>query len=102
MTPWGFEPQRFPTGITAVHKSGGSKSGNKGVGFGSPTAPATPATGTPPADLGLAVVVAAWPDMPEALRAGITAMVKAALLLSPPAAPTSLSRPIGRAVNPAT
>jgi hypothetical protein len=28
-------------------------------------------------DLGLTVVVAAWPTLPEALRAGILAMVKA-------------------------
>ena len=32
-----------------------------------------------PDDPGLAAVVGAWPDLPEALRAGILAMVKAAL-----------------------
>jgi hypothetical protein len=30
------------------------------------------------ADPGLAAVVAAWPDLPDAIRAGIVAMVKAA------------------------
>ncbi len=31
-----------------------------------------------PDDPGLAAVVAAWPDLPEAIKAGIVAMVKAA------------------------
>ncbi|MGO9601622.1 MAG: hypothetical protein ACLP7Q_26910 [Isosphaeraceae bacterium] len=38
------------------------------------------ATGPPPADPELAAVVAAWPGLPEAIRAGILAMVKAARL----------------------
>jgi hypothetical protein len=33
---------------------------------------------TCPSDPDLAVVVAAWPSLPEAIRAGILAMVKAA------------------------
>jgi hypothetical protein len=33
-----------------------------------------------PKDPDLAAVVEAWPDLPEALKAGIVAMVKAALL----------------------
>ena len=58
-----------------VSESGGSKSGNNGAGFGPPTPTATPPK---PADPELAAVVAAWPDLPPALRAGIAAMVAAA------------------------
>ena len=36
------------------------------------------ATRLPPDDPGLAAVVEAWPELPEALKAGILAMVKAA------------------------
>jgi len=36
-------------------------------------------TDTCKTDPGLAAVVAAWPELPEAIRAGIVAMVKAAL-----------------------
>lgn len=38
-------------------------------------APATPPI---PVDPGLAAVVAAWPELPPAIRAGVVAMVKAA------------------------
>ncbi|HUY34756.1 MAG TPA: hypothetical protein VMV69_18570 [Pirellulales bacterium] len=34
--------------------------------------------GKPEPDPGLATIVAVWPKLPEALRAGIVAMVKAA------------------------
>ena len=64
-------PSKTP-GNTLVSDSGGSKSGNKEGGFGPPTAPPKPT------DPELAAVVAAWPDLPPALRAGIVAMVKAA------------------------
>jgi len=36
-------------------------------------------TDTCKTDPGLAAVVAAWPELPEAIRAGIVAMVRAAL-----------------------
>jgi hypothetical protein len=36
------------------------------------------ATGLRPTDPGLATVIGAWDELPEALRAGIVAMVKAA------------------------
>jgi len=36
------------------------------------------ATGLLPSDPGLAAVIDAWPELPEAVRAGIVAMVKAA------------------------
>jgi hypothetical protein len=46
-----------------------------------PTPPATPPK---PTDPELAAVVAAWPDLPPAIRAGVVALVKAA---TPPTAP---------------
>jgi len=45
-----------------------------GGGFDPATPPAMP---TKPADPELAAVVAAWPDLPPALREGIVAMVAA-------------------------
>jgi hypothetical protein len=68
MTPMGSELSRLPSGKTPDSESGGSKSGNKGAGFGAPT----------PTDPELTAVVAAWPDLPRAIRAGIVAMVGAA------------------------
>lgn len=68
----GIELPRFPAGVTPVSDSGGSKSGNTGA----------PSSGSPgpaaPADPDLAAVVAAWPDLPPALRAGVLALVRAA------------------------
>ncbi|MCC6427501.1 MAG: hypothetical protein IT435_11845 [Phycisphaerales bacterium] len=72
MPPEGLEHLRDSAGNTRVSDSGGSKSGNKGGGFGPPTPPAKPT------DPDLAAVIAAWPSLPAAVRAGITAMVKAA------------------------
>jgi hypothetical protein len=69
--PEGLEQSRFPSGNTGGSDSSGSKSGNKGAGFG----PATPAK---PTDPELAAVIAAWSDLPPAVRAGITALVRAA------------------------
>src|SRR5271157_6213513 len=49
--------------------------------------PPTATQNAPPhcvvADPGLAAVVDAWPDLPEAMKAGIVAMVKAAFLRHP-------------------
>jgi hypothetical protein len=70
--PEGLEPGAVFPKETQVSGAGGSKSGNKPAGSGDPAAP------EPPADPDLAAVVAAWPDLPAALRAGIVAMVKAA------------------------
>ncbi len=75
MTPRGSELPRFPAGNTGVGDSGGSKSGNNGGGFGPPTPPTPPVT---PTDPELAAVVAAWPDLLPAIRAGVLALVKAA------------------------
>lgn len=86
----GLEHLRFPSGNAGVSESGGSKSGNKGGGFGPPTPPATPT------DPELAAVVAAWPDLPPAIRAGVLALVKAA---TPPTAP---SGPAGGTGGPTT
>jgi hypothetical protein len=72
MTPMGSELSQIPARNVGGSDSGGSKSGNKGGGFGPPSPPATPT------DPELAAVVAAWSDLPPAVRAGIVAMVKAA------------------------
>jgi hypothetical protein len=75
MPPEGLEHLRFPSGNAGVSESGGSKSGNKGAGFGPPTPRTTPPK---PTDPELTAVVAAWPDLPPAIRAGVVALVKAA------------------------
>lgn len=72
MPPEGLEHPANPAGNTRVSDSGGSKSGNNGAGFGPLTPPAKPT------DPELAAVVAAWTDLPPAVRAGIVAMVRAA------------------------
>ena len=72
--PEGLEQSRFPSGNAGVGESGGSKSGNKEAGFGPPTPPATPPK---PTDPELLAVVAAWPDLPLAIRAGVMALVGA-------------------------
>ena len=72
----GLEPPPFPSRNEGVGESGGSKSGNKDAPSGGSIPPATPPA--KPADPELAAVIAAWPDLPPALRAGIAAMVKAA------------------------
>lgn len=76
MTPMGFELPQHPCGKPHIPESGGSKSGNIGAGFGGPTPPATPPI-PPPTDPELAAVVAAWGDLPPAIRAGVLAMVRA-------------------------
>jgi len=81
MTPTGSELSRNPSGNTHVPESGGSKSGNKGAGLGPATPPAKP---TEPE---LAAVVAAWPDLPPTIRAGIVALVNAAAPATPSTAP---------------
>jgi len=68
----GLEHPANPAGNTPVSESDGSKSGNIGAGFG----PATPPV--KPTDPELAAMVAAWPDLPPAIRAGVLALVKAA------------------------
>jgi hypothetical protein len=50
---------------TALSADGGAESG-------------APATQTAPIDAGLASVIDAWPALPNAIRAGILAMVRAA------------------------
>jgi hypothetical protein len=56
------------------------RKGNSDRDLRQPTLPSSPILPTDaksyPADL--AAVVAAWPELPEAIRAGIAAMVKAA------------------------
>jgi hypothetical protein len=72
MPPEGLEHSRFPEGKPEVSKTGGSKSGNNGTGVGPLPTPAMPSMHT---DAELAKVVAAWPDLPPAIRAGILALV---------------------------
>lgn len=72
VTPMGSELSRFPSGKPDVSKSGGSKSGNKGADRRSAMIP------TRPTDAELAAVIAAWPNLPLAIRAGVLALVRAA------------------------
>lgn len=91
MTPMGFERSSNPAGKSHNSESGGSKSGNSGPRSGDSeppasqppalaptTAPVAPQTPANPADPELAVLVEAWPTLPQAIRAGILAMVRAA------------------------
>lgn len=87
--PEGLEPLRFPSGNTGDADSGGSKSGSTGADPHAlkPADPAPPASlpqalPPAPADPDLAGVVAAWPHLPPAIRAGVLALVTAA---TPPA-----------------
>ena len=66
----GLEHPHGSTGNAGSLDSGGSKSGNNGAGFGSPILPK-------PFDPDLAAVLAAWPDLAPAIRAGVVALVKA-------------------------
>jgi hypothetical protein len=73
----GLEPAPKSPRETRVSDSGSSNSGNNRAGFGAPIAPERPA------DPDLVALVAAWPALPSAVRAGIVAMVRAA---APPGA----------------
>jgi hypothetical protein len=77
VTPRGFEPSHDSSGNTRVSKSRGNKSGNIGPDSGPTPTPTTPATPPPPTDPDLSAVVAAWPTLPPAIRAGMLALVKA-------------------------
>lgn len=77
----GFEQPPILARNSGVAESGGSKSGNIGGRFGDSAEvaePIPPTTPTPPDDPELATVVAAWPSLPPAIRAGVVAIVKAA------------------------
>jgi len=77
----GLEHSHDSSGNTRVSESGGSKSGNSGPDSGAPMA----------ADPELAAVVAAWPELPPAIRAGILAMVGAAAAHNGPQPPDGVS-----------
>ena len=66
----GLEPSQFPSRNTLVSNLAGSKSGNNEAMV------ATPTISTVPTDPKLAAIVAAWPTLPPAIRAGVMAMVK--------------------------
>jgi len=72
----GLELSQFHSGNSGVLETGGSKSGNIGAGFDPPTPPEH-------TDPDLARVVAAWPDLPPAIRAGVVALVAAAAPAKP-------------------
>jgi hypothetical protein len=67
----GFEPNPKTPSQTLTADSGGSNSGNEGVGFPAPIATERPG------DPDLAAVIRAWFELPRAVRTGIVAMVKA-------------------------
>lgn len=67
----GSELPRNLSDNTKGSDSGGNKSGNTGARFGD-SAVVTTLT-----DPELAAVVAAWPDLPPAIRAGVIALVQA-------------------------
>ena len=79
----GFEAPRFPKQETASRQTGGAESGalstDSGPGPGEPEKLGATAAGprAVPLDPDLARVVAAWATLPQALRAGIVAMVGA-------------------------
>jgi len=70
----GFEQSQFPAGNTGVTGRRGNKSGNSDVPSVDPTPQTTPPT---PSDPELASIIAAWGDLPPAIRAGVVALVKA-------------------------
>lgn len=69
----GFEPMRKTPGETQASDSGGSKCGNTSAVF----APCPPPV--PTHDPDLAALMAAWPGLPHAVRAGIAALVRASV-----------------------
>jgi len=69
----GFEYTPKTPRDTQVSDSDGNKSGNNGARFRAPTEPERPT------DPDLVALVAAWPALPSAVRAGIVAMVRAAV-----------------------
>jgi hypothetical protein len=75
MTPAGIEPIAKPSGNPHIPESGGSKNGNNQASFG--PCEGVPASAPQPlTDPELAAVMAAWPTLPPAIRAGIMALVK--------------------------
>lgn len=83
MVATGLEQPPESSGNTGVSGSGGADSGALPGDFAPQPAPATAPPDrcyptVPSGDPDLSAVVAAWPSLPPALRAGIVAMVKAA------------------------
>lgn len=89
MPPEGLEHLRFPSGNAGNSESGGSKSGNKEADSVQPIPPVASqteprdTTRATPTDPELAAVVAAWPALPPAIRAGVVALVRAAATAPP-------------------
>jgi hypothetical protein len=82
----GFEPAEKSPRETQAPDPDGSNSGNNAAAVVAPERPADP---------DLAALVAAWPALPSALRAGIVAMVRAAGPASRPDAPTGAAVALG-------
>jgi len=74
MTPMGSELLLILQRDSVIRGPSGSKSGNTGVVAATATLTVIPAKPTDPA---LAAIVAAWPNLPPAIRSGIVAMVTA-------------------------
>ncbi len=68
----GSELPQFPAGNSIDSETAVNKSVNIGTASGDSVTP------TPPTDPDLAAIIAAWSDLPPAVRLGIAAMVKAA------------------------
>lgn len=73
----GSEQPPKHTGNTGVSSSGDAKSDARGAKSG----PSTPATPEPSPDPDLALVSGVWSRLPGPVKAGIVAMVKAAVSL---------------------
>jgi hypothetical protein len=80
MTPWGFEHVEKSAENTHIAESGGSKSGNKvssgGVCLNGTAPDERAASADILIDPELAVVISAWPKLPQAIKAGVLALVK--------------------------
>jgi hypothetical protein len=76
VTPWGSELSQNPSGKPHFPESARNKSGNTEAGLGSGSGPA--GVDVAALDPDLAAVVAAWPTLAPALRAGVLALVAAA------------------------
>jgi len=76
----GLEHTPDSPGKQHVSETSGSNSGNIGADSGNsePSAPIPPAPPPLPADPDLAAIVAAWPTLPNAIKAGVLALVHAA------------------------
>jgi hypothetical protein len=76
LLPRGLEPSAKTPDLQGDSETGGAKSGAVSPVSGLADAH-TPPAGGEPGQGDLAQVIAAWPDLPEPIKAGILAMIKA-------------------------